>query len=83
MSPEMKKRVSTVLDLARVTFQYGFLPTVIYLGFKKGADEGMPELSWQKYSFMDVMKSKKRNGKSIHHHNVIRIAMGCQINDGG
>ncbi|VDI79802.1 mitochondrial import receptor subunit TOM7 homolog [Mytilus galloprovincialis] len=44
MSPEAKKRLSSVLKLVRVTFQYGFIPTVLYMGFKRGADEGMPPL---------------------------------------
>ena len=44
LSPEAKKRLSSVLNVARVTFQYGFIPVVLYLGFKRGADEGMPSL---------------------------------------
>uniref|UniRef100_A0A0L8HFR1 Mitochondrial import receptor subunit TOM7 homolog n=1 Tax=Octopus bimaculoides TaxID=37653 RepID=A0A0L8HFR1_OCTBM len=45
MSPEMKSRVSSVLWLAKTIFHVGFIPSVLYLGFKKGADEGMPELT--------------------------------------
>jgi len=32
MSPAMKRRIATVLNIASTTFQYGFVPTVIYLG---------------------------------------------------
>lgn len=45
LSPEMKNRVSSVIWLGKTIFHWGFIPTVIYLGFKKGADEGMPELT--------------------------------------
>ena len=32
LSPEAKKRLSSVLNVARVTFQYGFIPVILYLG---------------------------------------------------
>ncbi|XP_056645121.1 mitochondrial import receptor subunit TOM7 homolog [Diorhabda sublineata] len=44
-SEDSKQRLSTVIDLAKTVFHYGFIPTVLYLGFKKGADPGMPEIS--------------------------------------
>lgn len=45
MSPEAKRRLATVLALTKEVFHWGFIPTVLYLGFKKGADPGMPDLS--------------------------------------
>ncbi|RWS20202.1 mitochondrial import receptor subunit TOM7-like protein [Leptotrombidium deliense] len=50
LKPEAKQRLSTLLGLVRVTFQYSFIPGVLYLGFKKGADVGMPALNWQIFS---------------------------------
>ncbi|CAM1307529.1 Uncharacterised protein g4620 [Pycnogonum litorale] len=45
MNPETKQRLSTVFTLCRTTFQWGFVPVVLYLGFKKGSDPGMPPIS--------------------------------------
>ena len=38
-------RRQDVVGLAQTAFHWGFMPTVIYLGFQKGAEPGMPELS--------------------------------------
>ncbi|CAL1538348.1 unnamed protein product [Lymnaea stagnalis] len=40
-----KERVATVMTGTRIAFYYGFIPTVLILGFMKGADEGTPSLS--------------------------------------
>jgi len=32
LSRDMKRRVSTVVWLAKTTFHWGFIPTVLYLG---------------------------------------------------
>ncbi|XP_076461111.1 mitochondrial import receptor subunit TOM7 homolog [Babylonia areolata] len=45
LGPEAKQRISTLVSGLRVAVQWGFIPTVLYLGFKKGADEGQPPLS--------------------------------------
>ena len=45
LSQGVKERISTVVGLAQTAFHWGFMPTVIYLGFQKGAEPGMPELS--------------------------------------
>ncbi|GLG93549.1 hypothetical protein R5R35_003960 [Gryllus longicercus] len=45
MSQGTKDRVSFVVGVSKFAFHWGFIPTVLYLGFKKGADAGMPELS--------------------------------------
>ncbi|XP_078621984.1 mitochondrial import receptor subunit TOM7 homolog [Branchiostoma floridae x Branchiostoma japonicum] len=43
MRPETKARVQTVVGIAKTIFHWGYVPFIIYLGFKKGADPGMPE----------------------------------------
>jgi len=45
MSPATKQRVTTVTNIAKTVFHWGFVPTLLYLGFKKGAEPGMPPLS--------------------------------------
>ncbi|KAI4495874.1 hypothetical protein M0802_008280 [Mischocyttarus mexicanus] len=45
LSPSTKQKIAIVLDVSKVVFHWGFIPTVLYLGFKKGADPGMPPLS--------------------------------------
>uniref|UniRef100_G3MRJ7 Mitochondrial import receptor subunit TOM7 homolog n=1 Tax=Amblyomma maculatum TaxID=34609 RepID=G3MRJ7_AMBMU len=45
MSPETKEKAALVLFVAKKVFHWGFIPTVLYMGFKKGSDPGMPELS--------------------------------------
>jgi mitochondrial import receptor subunit TOM7 len=34
-----------VIGAGQFVFHWGFIPYVLYLGFKKGADQGMPELT--------------------------------------
>jgi len=46
MSKDTKRRVSSVVSLAKTAFQWGFIPTVLYLGFKKGAEPGTPPLTF-------------------------------------
>ncbi|XP_043474120.1 mitochondrial import receptor subunit TOM7 homolog [Leptopilina heterotoma] len=45
LSTKSKQRVSVVLNMTKVVFHWGFMPAVLYLGFAKGADVGMPPLS--------------------------------------
>ncbi|XP_012220865.1 mitochondrial import receptor subunit TOM7 homolog [Linepithema humile] len=45
LSPTTKQRIAIVMDVTKFIFQWGFIPSVLFLGFKKGADPGMPELS--------------------------------------
>ena len=45
MSPEALNRLNKVITVFKTTFHWGFLPTVLYLGFRKGAEPGMPELT--------------------------------------
>ncbi|XP_074107235.1 translocase of outer membrane 7 isoform X2 [Cotesia typhae] len=44
MTPRTKQKIATVLKISKTIFHWGFIPTVLYLGFKKGADNGMPEI---------------------------------------
>lgn len=45
LKPETKQRVMNVVNVAKLTVHFGFIPLILYLGFKKGNDPGMPELS--------------------------------------
>ncbi|XP_019877928.1 mitochondrial import receptor subunit TOM7 homolog [Aethina tumida] len=45
LSEGVKQRLSVVIELGKTVFHYGFIPTVVYLGFQKGADPGMPEIT--------------------------------------
>ena len=45
ISEGAKARIATVVNVAKTAFHWGFMPTVIYLGFQKGSEPGMPELS--------------------------------------
>jgi len=45
ISEGAKERINTVVSMAKTVFHWGFMPTVIYLGFQKGTEPGMPELS--------------------------------------
>jgi len=39
------QRLNTLVDMAKTTFHWGFVPAILYLGFAKGAEPGMPELT--------------------------------------
>lgn len=41
----IKRRLQTVLGIAPYALYYGFVPFVIYLGFKLGPDPNTPEFS--------------------------------------
>ncbi|XP_065216705.1 mitochondrial import receptor subunit TOM7 homolog [Planococcus citri] len=45
MNSDVRSRISFLFGIMRVTFHWGFIPTIIYLGFQKGADPGMPSFS--------------------------------------
>jgi hypothetical protein len=40
LSEDVKERLQTVIDLATTTFNYGYIPFIIYLGWKLGPDSG-------------------------------------------
>ena len=39
------ERLNTLVNVCKTTFHWGFVPTIVYLGFAKGAEPGMPELT--------------------------------------
>ncbi|XP_055380093.1 mitochondrial import receptor subunit TOM7 homolog [Condylostylus longicornis] len=52
LSSDAKERLGLVFEAAKTVFHWGFIPTVIYLGFQKGPEPGMPgftlmSLLWQ------------------------------------
>ncbi|XP_041420394.1 mitochondrial import receptor subunit TOM7 homolog [Xenopus laevis] len=44
-SKESKQRLQKVFQCGQFTIHWGFIPMFLYLGFKRGADPGMPELT--------------------------------------
>ncbi|XKL59904.1 hypothetical protein PGB90_000920 [Kerria lacca] len=45
MHSNIKSRLSFLFSIVRVTFHWGFIPTILYLGFQQGSDTGMAEFS--------------------------------------
>ncbi|XP_060052086.1 mitochondrial import receptor subunit TOM7 homolog [Erinaceus europaeus] len=45
LSKEAKQRLQQLFKGGQFAIRWGFIPLVIYLGFKRGADPGMPEPS--------------------------------------
>ncbi|XP_039321313.1 mitochondrial import receptor subunit TOM7 homolog [Saimiri boliviensis] len=43
LSKEAKQRLQQLFKEGQFATRWGFNPLVIYLGFKRGADPGMPE----------------------------------------
>ncbi|XP_032110068.1 cytochrome c, testis-specific-like [Sapajus apella] len=43
LSKEAKQRLQQLFKQGQFVVRWGFIPLVIYLGFKRGADPGMPE----------------------------------------
>ncbi|XP_023245027.1 mitochondrial import receptor subunit TOM7 homolog [Copidosoma floridanum] len=46
LTPRTKQKIAVVMSISKTVFHWGFIPAVLYLGFRKGADPGMPELSF-------------------------------------
>jgi import receptor subunit TOM7 len=44
-SDDIKRRLQSVLGYSPYAIYFGFIPLVIYLGFKLGPDPGTPEFS--------------------------------------
>ncbi|ELU15483.1 hypothetical protein CAPTEDRAFT_120988 [Capitella teleta] len=53
LTPETRKRIGTVMEIGKTAFHWGFVPYILYLflGFKKGAEPGMPALNVFRYVF--------------------------------
>lgn len=45
LSPDALERFGTIVEAGKTVFHWGFLPTILYLGFSKGSEPGMPELT--------------------------------------
>lgn len=45
MSPEVKDRLQMVMNLVKVSFHWGYIPVVLYFGFRKGPDPGSAPFS--------------------------------------
>ncbi|CAG9805090.1 unnamed protein product [Chironomus riparius] len=45
LSEQAKERLGMVFEVAKTVFHWGFIPTVLYLGFSKGSEANMPPLS--------------------------------------
>ncbi|KAM4685693.1 mitochondrial import receptor subunit TOM7 homolog isoform 2-T2 [Amazona ochrocephala] len=43
LSKETKQRLQQLFKGGQFAIRWGFIPVVLYLGFKRGADPGMPE----------------------------------------
>ena len=39
------ERLNKIINVAKTVVHVGFVPTILYLGFQKGADPGMPPLT--------------------------------------
>ncbi|KAH8303328.1 hypothetical protein KR059_007614 [Drosophila kikkawai] len=45
LSEETKERVRAVINVAETTVRWGFIPLILILGFRRGADPEMPPLT--------------------------------------
>ncbi|XP_037946137.1 mitochondrial import receptor subunit TOM7 homolog [Teleopsis dalmanni] len=45
LSNDAKDRLEFIFNIIKTTFHYGFMPFVLYLGFRKGPEPGMPPLT--------------------------------------
>ncbi|XP_065522388.1 mitochondrial import receptor subunit TOM7 homolog isoform X2 [Lathamus discolor] len=43
LSKEARQRLQQLFKGGQFAIRWGFIPVVLYLGFKRGADPGMPE----------------------------------------
>ncbi|CAB1350643.1 unnamed protein product [Coregonus sp. 'balchen'] len=50
LSKETKQRLQTVFQAGQFVIRWGFIPTVLYLGFARGGDPGMPEPNILRYT---------------------------------
>ncbi|XP_037693448.1 mitochondrial import receptor subunit TOM7 homolog isoform X1 [Choloepus didactylus] len=51
LSKEAKQRLQQLFKGGQFAIRWGFIPLVIYLGFKRGADPGMPEPTILRFNF--------------------------------
>ncbi|XP_055697535.1 mitochondrial import receptor subunit TOM7 homolog [Phlebotomus papatasi] len=46
LTPGAKDRLRIVFSVVKTVFHWGFIPGVLYLGFTKGSEPGVPPLSF-------------------------------------
>ena len=46
LSKDALNRLNRLFNVGKTAFHWGFLPTILYLGFAKGAEPGMSELTF-------------------------------------
>uniref|UniRef100_A0A8D2J8Y9 Mitochondrial import receptor subunit TOM7 homolog n=1 Tax=Varanus komodoensis TaxID=61221 RepID=A0A8D2J8Y9_VARKO len=51
LSKEAKQRLQHLFKGGQFAIRWGFIPVVLYLGFKRGADPGMPAPTLLRYVF--------------------------------
>uniref|UniRef100_A0A3P9N6W3 Mitochondrial import receptor subunit TOM7 homolog n=5 Tax=Cyprinodontoidei TaxID=8087 RepID=A0A3P9N6W3_POERE len=56
LSKETKQRLQQLFQCSQFVIRWGFIPTVLYLGFKRGADPGMPEPTLLRYKYFILFK---------------------------
>jgi len=47
------ERLNTLINLGKTAFHVAFVPTILYLGFKKGSNPGMPPLTLANLFFLN------------------------------
>ncbi|XP_029423427.1 mitochondrial import receptor subunit TOM7 homolog [Nannospalax galili] len=60
LSKEAKQRLQQLFKGGQFAIRWGFIPLVIYLGFTRGADPGMPEPSVIRYGCVIELKYGSR-----------------------
>uniref|UniRef100_A0A669PF89 Mitochondrial import receptor subunit TOM7 homolog n=1 Tax=Phasianus colchicus TaxID=9054 RepID=A0A669PF89_PHACC len=59
LSKEAKQRLQQLFKGGQFAIRWGFIPVVLYLGFRRGADPGMPEPTiWRCYLWLLTLNSK-------------------------
>jgi import receptor subunit TOM7 len=45
ISGDASKRLTRIIGMLKTGFHWGYLPFILYLGFQRGAEPGMPQLT--------------------------------------
>uniref|UniRef100_A0A8D0EHP6 Mitochondrial import receptor subunit TOM7 homolog n=1 Tax=Strix occidentalis caurina TaxID=311401 RepID=A0A8D0EHP6_STROC len=73
LSKEAKQRLQQLFKGGQFAIRWGFIPVVLYLGFKRGADPGMPEPTiWRYVSVPNV------HANSVQVVTVLGVTSGQQ-----
>ncbi|XP_067864964.1 mitochondrial import receptor subunit TOM7 homolog isoform X1 [Heterodontus francisci] len=71
MSKETKQRLQQVFRLGQFAIRWGFIPTILYLGFRRGGDPGMPE--------PNLLSMETRNAHSTHKCSLTMVLCGFNM----